>query len=273
MTEIPIDTNQTAQPAANAPLTVGGSSSGALLPDTKLQLRQATGVAMDGFAPQAGDVIENVGANVSDVTSAQQRSKAQPNSFGYIGQNLVDRNGVIVRSQYDASNEAYNELAKMGPSERAGFLNSLAARGLYGTSKPSSTGFDTKDFSAMSEFLRFANSQGVTADVAYSQFLTQFKAGGGGGRAVRTTAKEDIRSVFRDSTRRLLGRDVSNEEIEKFVKSYEGKEITEGTGGVKAPTVANAAEAQVLQQFGEEEMGVGMSSILDVLDQSIKGLA
>ena len=269
----PVDPNTSTFPAADAPSALGGSSSGALLPGTQLPQRQVKGVTMDNFVPNASDVIDNSAPDVSGVTSAQQRGRVQTTSFGYVGQNLVDKNGVMTRGQYDASNEAYNELAKMNPTDRAGFLNSLAARGLYGTSKPSSTGFDTKDFSAMSEFLRFANSQGVTADVAYSQFLTQFKGTGTGAKRVRTTAKEDIRSVFRDSTRRLLGRDVSNDEIEKFVKSYEGKEITEGTGGVKAPTIANAAEAQVQQQFGEEAMGVGMSSILDVLDQSIKGLA
>jgi hypothetical protein len=124
----------------------------------------------------------------------------------------------------------------------------------------------------MGEFLRFANAQGVTADVAYSQLLTTFKASGGAKR-IRTTAQEDIRAVFKDATRKMLGRDVSNDVIEKFVKAYEGKEITEGTGGVKAPSLQTAAEAQVEQQFGAEAGAVGMLSLFDILDKSIKGLA
>jgi hypothetical protein len=124
----------------------------------------------------------------------------------------------------------------------------------------------------MGDFLRFANSQGVTSDVAYSQFLTTFKATGGGKR-VRTTAKEDIRSVFKSVTRQVLGRELPADAIEKFVKAYEGKEITEGTGGVKAPSLQTAAEAQVEQQYGAEADAVRMASLFDILDKSIKGLA
>ena len=257
------------QPPANAPALSAGTSG--LDPTQKLQPRQVQGSTLEGFNPPAEDIISTTQVPTSETTSARVREIAGPTSFGYIGQNLVDSRGIITRGQYDPSKEAYSELAKMDLVERQAFLNSLAARGLYGKGKPSPTGFDSKDFSAMGDFLRFANSQGVTSDVAYSQFLTTFK--GSGGRRVRTTAKEDIRAVFKDATRKMLGRDVSNDEIEKFVKAYEGKEITEGTGGVKAPSLQTAAELQVEQQYGAEAASVGMLSLFDILDKSIKGLA
>jgi hypothetical protein len=62
--------------------------------------------------------------------------------------------------------------------------------------------------------------------------------------------------------------------IEKFVRAYEGKEITEGQGGVKAPSLQTAAEmhrwnsSMVLRLHA-----VGMLSLFDILDKSIKGLA
>jgi hypothetical protein len=258
------------QPAADAPALSAGTSG--LDPAQKLQPRQVKGSTLEGFSPPAEDIINTTQVPTSETTSARTREIAGPTSFGYIGQNLVDSRGIITRGQYDPTKEAYSELAKMDLVERQTFLNSLAARGLYGSGRPSPTGFDSKDFSAMGDFLRFANSQGVTSDVAYSQFLTTFK-GSGGGRRVRTTAKEDIRAVFKDATRKMLGRDVSNDEIEKFVKAYEGKEITEGTGGVQAPSLQTAAEVQVEQQYGAEAASVGMLSLFDILDKSIKGLA
>jgi hypothetical protein len=264
------DTQTTEQPAPNAPSALSSGTSG-LRSDVKLPTRQVKGVEMEGFNPLPEDITGTTSVGTAETSSARAREVAGPSAFGYIGQSLVDSRGIITRGQYDPANEAYSELAKMNLAERQAFLNSLAARNLYGSGRPSPTGFDSKDFSAMGEFLRFANAQGVTADVAYSQFLTTFKATGG--KRVRTTAKEDIRAVFKDATRKMLGRDVSNDEIEKFVKAYEGKEITEGTGGVKAPSLQTAAEAQVEQQYGAEASSVGMLSLFDILDKSIKGLA
>lgn len=269
MTEIPAPVQK--QPSADAPSGLSSGTTG-LNPKQKLARREVTAVAMEGFQATPEDIVDTTPISGKEETSARVREIAGPSSFGYIGQSLVDSNGVITRGQYDPANEAYSELAKMNTSERLTFLNSLAARGLYGSSKPSTTGFDTRDFSAMGEFLRFANAQGVTSDVAYSQLLTTFKAVGGGAR-IRTTAKEDIRSVFKDATRKMLGRDVSNDEIEKFVKAYEGKEITEGKGGVKAPSLQTAAEVQVEQQFGGEAKAIGMANLMDLMDKKIKGLA
>ena len=258
------------QPVADAPGLSAGTSG--LDPNQKLQVRQVKGATLAGFTPGEGDVVSTTPVSTTETTSARAREIAGPTSFGYVGQNLVDSRGIITRGQYDPSKEAYAELAKMDLVERQAFLSSLAARGLYGSGKPSPTGFDSKDFSAMGDFLRFANSQGVTSDVAYSQFLTTFK-GGGRGRAVRTTPKQDIRSIFKTVSGVTLGRQLPPDVIERFVKAFEGLEITEATGGPKAPSIANAAEAQIEEQYGAEAASVGMLSLFDILDKSIKGLA
>jgi O-phosphoseryl-tRNA(Cys) synthetase len=93
------------------------------------------------------------------------------------------------------------------------------------------------------------------------------------GRTIRTTAKQDIRSVFQDTTQKILGRNVSADEIEKFVRAYERMEISEATGGVRAPNIGVAAEQQVQQQFGPEAEAVGALGLFDILDKKIKGLA
>lgn len=258
------------QPAVDAPGLSAGTSG--LDPNQKLQVRQVKGATLAGFTPGEGDVVSTTPVSPTETTSARAREIAGPTSFGYVGQNLVDSRGIITRGQYDPSKEAYAELAKMDLVERQAFLGSLAARGLYGSGRPSPTGFDSKDFSAMGDFLRFANSQGVTSDVAYSQFLTTFK-GGGGGKAIRTTPKQDTRAIFRTVSSTILGRQLPPEVIERFAKAFEGQEITEARGGAKAPSIANAAEAQIEQQYGAEAASVGMLSLFDILDKSIKGLA
>ena len=258
------------EPAADAPNALTSGTKG-LASDVQLPKRMVKGAAK-GIEAKQEDIVDVATPSPNEITSARAREIAGPTSFGYIGQNLVNGDGIMVRGQYDPSNEAYSELAKMPVAERQSFLNSLQSRGLYGSSKPSTTGFDSKDLSAMGEFLRFANAQGVTADVAQSQLLTMFPASGSG-KAIRTTAKTDIRAVFKNTTRQLLGRDLSPDEIEKFVRAYEGKEITEARGGVKAPSIANAAEAAVQQQYGGEAQAMGMANLMDIMDKKIKGLA
>ena len=265
------DTQMQEQPADTPPSAFSTGTSG-LDPTQKLRPRQVVGAEMEGFDPLPEDITGTTSVGTEETPSARVREMVGPTSFGYIGQSLVDSRGIITRGQYDPSKEAYSELAKMDLAERQAFLNSLAARGLYGSSKPSPTGFDSKDFSAMADFLRFANVQGVTADVAYSEFLTMFKATGGGKR-IRTTAKQDIRSIFKTVSGVTLGRQLPPDVIERFVKAFEGLEITEATGGPKAPSIANAAEAQIEQQYGAEAASVGMLSLFDILDKSIKGLA
>jgi phenylalanyl-tRNA synthetase beta subunit len=146
---------------------------------------------------------------------------------------------------------------------------------LYGKNGRASggTGFDSTDLSVMREFLNYANSKGLTIDAALPTLLSEVKPVVGTGKVIRTTAKQDIRSVFQDTTQKILGRNVSAAEIEKFVKAFEGMEIKEGGGGVKAPNIRVAAEQQVQQQFGPEAQAVGALGLFDILDKKIKGQA
>jgi hypothetical protein len=143
-------------------------------------------------------------------------------------------------------------------TDRTDLQNKLASIGLYGKNGRASggTGFDSTDLSVMREFLNYANSKGLTVDAALPTLLSEVKPVVGTGRVIRTTAKQNIRSVLQETTQKILGRSLSPNEIEKFVKTYERMEITEATGGVRAPNLAVAAEQQVQQQFGPEAQAV-----------------
>jgi hypothetical protein len=261
-----------AQPAATPPPAFGSSST-ALKPDTKLERRTVTPKAVEGVTVDPKDIVDVSSISPQEATSARLRETAAPASFGYIGQNLVDSNGMIARGQYDVENEAYDILVNFGTTaERLTKLRALQSRGLYGSSKVGATGFDSQDLSVAKDLARYANARGVTADVALNMLLTEF-APQGTGRKIRTTAKEDIRATFRSVARNTLGRDLSPAQIERFVKAYEGMEVTEGTGGVKAPSIQSAAQATIDTQYGAEAGAVGMLSLFDLMDEKIKGLA
>ena len=244
------------------------------------------------IAPKvSGGLAPDVQLGVRQVTATQQQFTTMPEQFvggrfqgpptqrnisaGYVGQQLVNKSGAIARGQYDPDSEAVSELSRLSTTDRTDLQNKLASIGLYGKNGRASggTGFDSTDLSVMREFLNYANSKGLTVDAALPTLLSEVKPVVGTGRVIRTTAKQDIRSVLQKTTQEILGRSLSPNEIEKFVKTYERMEITEAMGGVRAASLAVAAEQQVQQQFGPEAQAVGALGLFDILDRKIKGQA
>lgn len=270
-TELTDPNEPVTQPSANAPI-IAPQISGGLAADIQLPPRKTFVTA-----PQLAGIKEQdiLGGTISDSGDAATRQR-QGFDISYRGQNLVNKTGAISRGQYDIDNEVESELSRLQASDRTYLQNALSSRGLYGKNgkAPGGTGFDGTDLSVMREFMRYANSKGLTIDAALPAFLAETQQQTGSGRRViRTTAKQDIRSVFEETTLKILGRTVSADEIAKFVKAFEGMERTEGMGGVRAPNIGVAAEQQVKQRFGPEAEAVGALGLFDILDRKIKGLA
>lgn len=234
-----------------------GSTSG-LDPTQKLPARRVTGTINQALAPTQEFIIPVAG---------------QTNVFDYTGQNLVDRNGVIVRTQYAGTyDEAYQELAKLEPAERKAFLKGLQKVGVYDGASPSADGFDNRDFAAVARAMLWANTRGVTLDVALPMMASEIGPVSMGGTRIRTTPKQDLRMVFKQATQSVLGRNVSDAEVEKFVRAYQGMEVTEGRGGATAPSPQAAAVEQVQEQYETEADAVGMMRLAEAFNQAIRGL-
>ena len=242
---------------AMPPLGQVGGGGYTLLPTVKLPKRTAKGAVKT-----VGDIP------AEDIISASKGNK----DFIYVGQNLVNGSGVIARGQY-SEDEAYSELASLPPAERRQLQNILYSVGAYGSSKPSRSGFNSSDFSAMREAMLYANAKGVTLDVATSMMVTELGTGGaGGGQRVRTTPKQDLQAVFRQVSGQVLGRRLSDAEVEKFVKAYNQREVSEAYGGEVAPQADVAAMAQIESAVPEEAGAVGMLKLSNVIDSAIKEL-
>ena len=260
------------QPSITAPSAFGSGTSG-LAPDVKLEVRQVKGAEMPGFQAAPDDIVSTTPVSAKESTSARVREQAGPTSFGYVGQNLVDERGVIVRGQYDASKEAYSELARMNTNERIGFQQSLASRGLYPKNYRPSGSFESADLTAMTSFLRFANFSGVTVKVALPLFQSQVKASGGIGKVVRPDAAQDLDYAVNRVFREFLVRDATPEELQAFRGLAYKRKVTEATGGARAPDVSVAAQAYASNQFGPEAQATSALSLFDIMDKKIKGLA
>jgi hypothetical protein len=236
------------------PMTPSGGGN-VLAPSVKLQPRIVKRVSQNIPKPQAADIITE---------------GAEAGTFKYTGQALVDRNGSLARGQY-SEDEAYSELATMTPAARKAFLNRLQSIGIYGSSKPSATGFDTRDLSAMRDAIRYANSKGVTLDVAATLMASEFPRVSTT-KSIRYSPKQDLRAVFKKTAQELLGRNLPDAEVERFVKAYQGMEKTEQLGGAAAPSAGVAAEQQVMRRQGVEADAVGALKLTQIMDQMIKAL-
>lgn len=243
------ETTTTDTQLSTAPPAVMPSGTGGMSPSVKLQPRKVTNVSPE--------------------------FKAAPTDFDaqgqYIGQGLVDKNGNIVRGQYGS--EAYSELAKFkSVDERKNFLNRLYQVGLYQGSKPTPSGFGAKDISVMQDALDWANWRGYTIDVAATMMAQELGTVASGGNRVRTTPKEDLRAVFKQAAGSVLGRQLSDAEVEKFVRSYNQKEMNEAAGGAFAPSATVAAQEAVMAAAPDEAKAMGALSLADIFDKTIKGL-
>jgi hypothetical protein len=197
----------------------------------------------------------------------------KPNAVLYRGQNLVDRNGVIVRPQYAGTyDEAYQLLAKYNPAERRGLLNTLYKIGAYEGGKPSNTGFDNRDFAAVARAMLWANPSGYELEAALPLMAAEIGTVMPSGPRIRTTAAQDLRAIFKQASQSVLGRNLSDSEVEKFVRAYQGMETREQTGGATAPSPQAAAIEQVEQQNRSEADAVGMMRLAEAFNQAIRGL-
>jgi hypothetical protein len=238
------------------PITFG-SGSNTLSAGQALPARTVKGVAKGVAGPTQQEIL-------SSTTGGTE--------FQYTGQGLVNSRGILARGQYSES-EAYAELARLSTADRRAYLNRLQAVGAYGNSSPSRTGFNSTDFSAMREAMLYANHKGVTLDVALTMMSAELGTSGGmGGQRIRTTPKQDLQAVFRQVSGQILGRRLSDSEVEKFVKAYNQKEISEAYGGEAAPQADVAAMAQIESAVPEEAGAVGMLKLSNVIDSAIKEL-
>lgn len=249
--------NQDLELPALPPMGSIGTGGYSLLPDVQLPKRTVKGVVPTLGQPSQKDVLP---------------STTGGNEFLYVGQNLVNSQGILARGQY-TEDEAYSELAKLPLAERRQLQNLLYNVGAYGSSKPSRSGFNSADFSAMREAMLYANSKGVTLDVAVTMMAAELGgSAGGAGTRIRTTPKQDLAAVFRQASGQILGRRLSDAEVEKFVKAYNRMEVGEAYGGAAAPSAQTAAIQAVEASAPDEAAAMGALQLTNIIDSAIKEL-
>lgn len=181
-------------------------------------------------------------------------------AYYYEGEFLVDQNGLVARAPYDPRQDTYNTLYGVKDAERATYLDLLATRGFYGSSKPSATGTLSKDRTAWGEMLTLANAEGLTWEAYLSKMASQPPVRSlGGGQRARVTPKEDIEAYLRQASLERLGRTMSRKDVDAAIAAIQQQEAA-GTG----PSLGTAAEQQVVQAEPERERAYRFARAIDL---------
>jgi len=196
----------------------------------------------------------------------------------YVGPGLVDKNGKIVRNQYDytSDEEVYKYLANFPTlSERKAFLQNLYSKDFYEYGEPGS-GTSNADVAAVKQFFVTANSFGRTGDVALSlinMFYPNVNASSSGSRrTVQYTANQDLASIYRQVTQARLGRAPKDEDVQRFIDAYHAVERQAQSGGEQvAMAPETLAGTQIEQKYGAEEAAVGFTNLGEVMRTLIRG--
>lgn len=177
---------------------------------------------------------------------------------------------------YDLTRDAGVYLANMSDTNRSYVLNTLYAKGFYGSSTPGN-GLTDKDRSVFADLLWYANTQGMEWIDAFQQLGTalpdQVQKSSYARRQYQVSNPADIKAVIQQTSQQVLGRKLAEEEADRMVSAYQQQQIQSQRAGGSVVTSAPAADVftqeQIEGQYGAEAQSMQYLSFADQLAQMI----
>lgn len=202
-----------------------------------------TGVS-EGYVPQGNLPVKEQYVGVSGAGVA--KIPAYTTSVS----GIVTPEGTL-QNFYELNTAPGEILGSLDDIERNKVTNLLYTRGWYGNQKPQG-GFGDNDREAMKALLYYSNVKGRTwTEVVNTLEKAPFVIAGSGA-APSYSSKEDL-SVIADKTAlSTIGRKLTPEERDRFVKSYQGVQRADRPGGQQAPSADVFFQNRIQGQYGAE---------------------
>jgi hypothetical protein len=174
----------------------------------------------------------------------------------YNGSNLVDENNRVVRSPYDITDEyigsVYAEMSTLSDADRSKNYSILYKYGFI-TGDP---GFYQNQLEGIANLLDYANKMGVTAERALLEIQKGRPVqgvGGGAPRRYRVSSPDDLKVIAKKVAQETIGRAFTDDEANKFVAAYQGREVQAQQQYYGGGTVTEAPSPDVYaQQFAQQ---------------------
>lgn len=162
--------------------------------------------------------------------------------------------------------EAWIALRSMDRKTRLQTLEVLRRKGFGSPAEVTADGTDATDIDKYASALVAAFVAGRPAKDFINKDLNKLFPDVQTGGITRKTPTLDVDRVFEEVSRIQLGRSPRPEEREKFRNAYAAMEA-----GGNAPTVASAAEQQVMEQNPGEAQATQFAGFMDKFQQMLRG--
>lgn len=168
----------------------------------------------------------------------------------YDGPGLVDTKGNLLTRDgqpfyYNNDYDPGAVYAGLTPGTRAEKLQILYDKGFYRSGKP---GDFASDVNALGLAMEYANMYGISIDRAFTEIAANIpsQGGGGGGAAVRyrVSNPDDVKAVARKVSQDTLGREFTENELNKFVATFRSQEIGAQQAARSSSVVTDSPSAQ-----------------------------
>jgi len=175
--------------------------------------------------------------------------------YVYEGPGLVTLDGQISEVYYDINDDPGKFYAAMTPAERLEVLSKLNDSGFY---TAGNIGNYASDLNAISAWLEYSNNAGLDREAALNQIVstgaTMPKTSSGGTpRTYKTSNTDDLKVMAKKISQDTLGRMMSDEELSRFVASYQQSEIDYQKSRYAGATTEDMQPADIAaQQFSQE---------------------
>jgi hypothetical protein len=222
--------------------------------DTSPPTTTPPGAAGTGSAIENLDAVQGNRAATETVTySPGERLIVENGKWKvYKGPGLVDANGKIVTtSTYNLDNEPGRLWASYNPRERAAKMEQLVSAGFLSTA-----GLDdySSQLNGIAQWLQASNYLGLEKENTLATLIAggpQISRGGGGGSPNYVVSNpEELKLIAKKVSQETLGRELNDEDIDRFVKAYQAQELQAQRGSGVTARMAGADVAA--QEFAQE---------------------
>jgi hypothetical protein len=173
----------------------------------------------------------------------------------YTGEGLVTSDGKVATRDgqpyyYDVDNEPGVVWSSLSPVSRNNLMEKLAAAGFM---SPNSIGDYSSEMTAISQWLQASNYSGLEKQNFLASRLageTIPNRGGGSAPTYRVSNPDELKLIAKKVSQQTLGRELNDDDVERFVKAYQAQEIAgqNQTGGVVTQTMGSDVAAQQFAQ-------------------------
>lgn len=200
-----------------------------------------------------------------------------PSGYTFQGRTKIRTAAGTEQDLYDIRKQANTILATMDDAKRRQILEGLKSKGIgYSARQKVGNGFSDADRNAFSELLLLSNVYLQDYESTHNFLMANVPSVKGGYKPPRVTAVDDVYAAVQSAAQSMLGRNLTDDELEQATKVIQRAEIRtqRGVAGPSGsvqqmPALSSLAAKQVEQQFGAESDEMSYMGFAELMNRAV----